>query len=519
MNRFDSFTRPLMWFMAMLLTAMAAGCGGGGGGGGGGKDPILGITIPPLTAATLTDLIRPRVTATIPANLAVNAPANRAITATFTEAMAPATITVTSFTVVDTTTPGAVVATSVTYNAASKTAIFKHAGLTIGDNYTATITTVATDVAGNALAGNQAALPAASNYIWTFTAIAADAVAPTITLTAPVNTATGVAINSSVNATFSKDMDPTTLCGTANTTVACPVASYTVVNTTLGGTNVAGTVSYVPSTRILTFVPTSNLPASTLFTATITVAAKDLAGNALVAGAKPNPWTFTTGSGLAPSAANLGTASSFGIMATAAITNTGAATRINGDVSLEPGTSNGLLPVQVNGTIHINDTVSHQARADLLAAYNSLKALAPGVTVPGGQDLGAFLPPGSILPAGTLAPGTYTSGSTMSVNTPVTLDAGGDANAVWVFQIGSSVTTTTPIGNVVLANGAQAKNVFWVPTSDATIGVNTTFNGTIVAGRDATGQTGATINGRILAGAITAGTIALDTNTVNVPLP
>lgn len=506
MNNLEIVTRPLMWFMAMFLAALAAGCGGGGGG-----DAAL-------TPATLTDLIRPRVTLTAPATTipgpTLVAPANAAITATFTEAMAPATITAASFTVVNTTTSTSVAAIAVTYDAASKTAIFSHANLVPGNNYTATITTVATDLAGNALAGNQAALPAASNYVWTFTASAVDNTAPTVILTSPIHTATGVAINSSVNATFSEDMDPATICGTAGLTAACPVASFTVVNTTLGGTNVAGTVSYVASSRIATFTPTATLPASTLFTATITATAKDLAGNALAAGAVPNPWTFTTGTGLAPGAADLGSATTFGIMATSAITNTGAATMINGDVSLEPGTSNGLLPVQVNGTIHINDTVSHQARTDLLVAYNYLKNLAPGTTVPGGQDLGAF----GVTP-GILPPGTYTSGSTMSINTALTLDAGGDANAVWVFQIGSSLTTTTPLGNVVLANGAQAKNVFWVPTASATVGVNTTFNGNIIAGVSATGQTGATINGRILAGAIGPGTIALDTNTVNVPLP
>lgn len=515
MNRFENFTKPLMWLMALPLVIFVAGCGGGGGNG-----SILGGP-PPLTQATLTDLIKPRVTVTFPATTipgpTMVAPANAAITATFTEAMAPATISATSFTVVNTTTPGAVIPTAVTYDAASKTATFTHATLTVGNNYTATITTAATDVASNALAGNQAALPAASNYVWTFTASANDNVSPTITLTAPTDLAPAVAINSTVNATFSEAMDPAKICGSANLTAACPVATFTVVNTTLGGTNVAGTVSYLSGSKIATFTPSSNLAASTLFTATVSNVVTDLAGNALVVpavGVPPNPWTFTTGTGLAPGAANLGTASTFGIMATSAITNTGAATMVNGDVSLEPGTSNGLLPIQVNGSIHINDTVSHQARADLLAAYNTLKGMAPGTTVPGGMDLGAF----GATP-GTLAPGTYTSGSTMLVSTPLTLDAGGNANAVWVFQIGSSLTTNVGGGNISLANGAQAKNVFWVPTSDATVGVGTTFNGNIVAGRDATGQTGATINGRILAGAITAGTIALDTNTVNVPLP
>jgi hypothetical protein len=182
---------------------------------------------------------------------------------------------------------------------------------------------------------------------------------------------------------------------------------------------------------------------------------------------------------------------------------------INGDVSLEPGTSCGLLPIQVNGAIHINDSASHQARTDLLVAYNFAKTLPPGTTVTGGADLGGVYPLG-------VPPGTYTSGSTILVSTPVILDAGGNANAIWVFQIGSSLTSTA---NVTLANGAQAKNVFWVPTQDATIGVGSIFYGTIVSGRDVTAKTGAVINGRILAGAITAGTIALDTNTVNVPAP
>jgi hypothetical protein len=196
-------------------------------------------------------------------------------------------------------------------------------------------------------------------------------------------------------------------------------------------------------------------------------------------------------------------------MATSAITNTGN-TIINGDVSLDPGTSmTGFPPGIVNGSIHINDTVSAQARTDLLTAFNEAKALPPGTTISAGADLGALFPAG-------IPPGTYTSGSTMLVSTDLVLDASGNANAVWVFQIGSSLTTSA---NVSLLNGAQAKNVFWVPTLDATIGVGSTFSGTIVSGRDVTAVTGATINGRILAGANTAGTIALDTTVVNVPAP
>ena len=210
-----------------------------------------------------------------------------------------------------------------------------------------------------------------------------------------------------------------------------------------------------------------------------------------------------------PPSGHLGSAGTYGIMATSAITNTGAATRINGDVSLDPGTSNGLTPIQVNGAIHINDSVSAQARLDLLAAYNYYTTLPPGVTIPGGADLGGLYPT-------SIPPGTYTSGSTMLVSTNIVLDGAGNPNATWVFQIGSSLTTTA---NVSLVGGANAKNIFWVCVQDGTVGVGSTFNGSIISGRDVTAKTGATINGRILAGATTAGTIALDTNTVNVPAP
>ena len=76
----------------------------------------------------------------------------------------------------------------------------------------------------------------------------------------------------------------------------------------------------------------------------------------------------------------------------------------------------------------------------------------------------------------------------MSINTPLVLNAGGNANAVWVFQIGSSLTTTTPLGNVSLLGGANPNNVFWVCTASATIGVGTTFYGTVIAGVSITGD-------------------------------
>jgi hypothetical protein len=438
-----------------------------------------------FTTGLAGDVTKPTVTATIPANVATSVPTNTKVGATFSEVMDAATISSQTFTVKQgaTTVPGIV-----SYSGVN--ALFTPTNtLAANTVYTATITTGAKDLAGNAVASN-------SVWSWT-TAAVADTAKPTVTLVNPADLATAVATNSAVHATFSKAMDPLTV----------STANFTLKN---GAIPVTGVVAYDAVSKISTFTPSGSLAANTVYTATITNAAADLTGNTLLT---DKVWSFTTAAVIippVPSASHLGTAGTYGIMATSAITNTGAATKINGDVALEPGTSNGLLPAQINGAIHINDSVSHQAYADLLVAYNYYKTLPPGVTITAGADLGALYPLG-------MPPGTYTSGSSMSINTHLTLDGGGDANAVWVFQIGSSITTTTPLGTISLINGANANNVFWVPTASATIGVGTTFYGTVIAGVSITGQTGALINGRLLAGAIGAGTIALDTNTVNVP--
>lgn len=504
MTRFKNITKPLMWSMALAMAVIITGCRVGDG------DPILGKG-GAAAPVSISDVTKPRVTVTTPATTSpgpTSGPAaNAAIFATFTESMDSATINSTSFTLVDTTSGGTAVAGTVSYVSSSKRVKFKPtANLVAGYTYTATIagtgSAPVTDTAGNALAGNQASLPAASNYVWSFIPTAVDVTAPKITVTTPASGATGVELNRSVNATFDEEMDAETI----------DTASFTLVKAATPGVLIPGVVTVDLTNKIATLNPSSNLDASTQYTATVTTAATDLAGNALVAGAVSNPWSFTTGTGLATGAIALGTAKTFGIMATSAITCVPTCT-INGDVSLDPGTSITGPPV-VNGSTYLAGTPEAlAAKADLLTAYNEAKGLPPGTTISAGADLGALYPAGS----GGIPPGTYTSGSTMLVSTPLVLNASGDANAVWVFQIGSSLTTSA---NVSLLNGAQEKNVFWVPTADATIGVGSTFSGTILAGRDATAITGATINGRILAGAITAGTIALQSGTtVNVPLP
>jgi hypothetical protein len=204
-------------------------------------------------------------------------------------------------------------------------------------------------------------------------------------------------------------------------------------------------------------------------------------------------------------------------MAAATITNTGSSTII-GNVSLNPGTSiTGFPPGVVTGTTHINDAASTLAKSDLLAAFNFANGLTPAPDkVVGTVDLGTVVIGAHA--AGHLPPGVYSSSSVMNVDTNIVLDGGGDPNAVWVFQIGSSLTTTS--GNVSMTNSGQAKNVFWVPTASATIGNGTTFSGNILAGVSITCNTGAIISGRLLAGAIDiTGAVTLDTNAITAPLP
>ncbi|MFH2119978.1 MAG: Ig-like domain-containing protein [Pseudomonadota bacterium] len=211
------------------------------------------------------DTIAPTVSSTVPANAATGVAVNSAMAATFSEVMDPATITTTTFTLQQGATA---VSGTVTYSGV--TAVFTPASnLAANILFTATITTGAKDLAGNALAVNK---------VWTFTTGAApDTTAPTVSSTVPANAATGVAVNSAMAATFSEAMDPLTI----------TTATFTL---TQGVTPVSGAVTYAGVTAV--FTPAADLAYSTVYTATITTGAKDLAGNAL---AVNKVWSFTTG--------------------------------------------------------------------------------------------------------------------------------------------------------------------------------------------------------------------------------
>ena len=176
----------------------------------------------------------------------------------------------------------------------------------------------------------------------------------------------------------------------------------------------------------------------------------------------------------------LGTAGSFAVLGGSTVTNTGPSV-ITGDLGVSPGTAiTGLPPGTVNGTVHAADAVAAQAQSDVTTAYNDAAGRIPAVVVPG--DLGGLL----------LTPGVYKQSSSLLLTGSATLDAQGDPSAVFIFQVGSTLTTASS-SRVLLAGGAQSCNVFWQIGSSATIGTGTAFVGNIFALQSITMTTGATL--------------------------
>ena len=212
--------------------------------------------------------------------------------------------------------------------------------------------------------------------------------------------------------------------------------------------------------------------------------------------------TYTTRVNAA-TAPTLGTAQSYAVLGGSTVTNTGP-TVVNGDLGLSPGSSvTGFPPGVLNGTLHIADAGAIQAQIDTTNAYNNLAGQASNANL-SGQDLGGM----------TLTTGVYTFSSSAQLTGTLTLDAQGDANAVFIFQIGSTLTTASS-SVVSLTNGASPCKVFWQVGSSATIGTTTTFVGSILALTSITLNTGATVSGRALA---RNGAVTMDSNVFTFPL-
>lgn len=197
----------------------------------------------------------------------------------------------------------------------------------------------------------------------------------------------------------------------------------------------------------------------------------------------------------------LGATANLAILAGESVTNLGA-TVITGDLGLSPGTSVGGFPPGVlNGTLHINTETAVQAKLDLTAAYNDAAARVSTDIVTLSGNMGGL----------TLTPGLYKSTSSLAISSgDLTFDAKGDANAIFIIQIASSLTTTSG-RQVILKGGASAANIFWQVGSSATFGTTTVFKGTVMAMESITFNTGATLDGRALAH---TGSIVMEANTI-----
>ena len=201
----------------------------------------------------------------------------------------------------------------------------------------------------------------------------------------------------------------------------------------------------------------------------------------------------------------VGSADSYAVLGGSNVTNTGT-TVLNGNLGLYPGTTiNGFPPGIVNGTINNGNSAAQQAQAGALLGYNTLAGLSsPGGNNLTGQDLGSLV----------LLPGVYHFDSSAQLTGTLLLNAQGNSNAQFIFQIGSTLTTASA-SDVVLENSAQDSNVYWQVGSSATLGTTTDFAGTILADDSITLNTGADItDGRALA---LNGAVTLDTSNITDP--
>ena len=410
-----------------------------------------------------------------PPNGSVGVCPNIVIAATFPQAMDPTTINATTFTL----TPG--LTGTITPDASNTIFTFTPSGnLTLRTLYTVTITTGAKDQFGNALA---------SNFVWTFTTGATSCPpppAPVVISVSPAAGAAGICPNTVITATFSEAMDPATIDNTTFTLAA----------------GVTGAVTLDGTGQIATFTPSGNLALNTTYTATITSGVQDLFGNALAA---DFVWSFTTAMLACQPPVPMGSAANFEVLGASTVTSTGPTIISGGDLGLSPGSSvTGFPPGTLTppAVMHLTDPVAAQGQLDLSIAYNYIAGLTGAALLPG--DMSGL----------TVTPGLYkTSSSVMLSEGNVTLDAQGNANSIFIFQIGSTLTTIANT-QVVLAGGAQAKNIFWQVGSSATLGTNSIFKGNILALASITITTGVNLEGRALA---QTAAVTLDSNTITAP--
>jgi len=509
------------------------------------------------TFTTSSDIvITPTVILTNPLNNATNVAFDKTVAAIFSVPMNVLTISSSTFTLKQGTTS---IAGEVSYS--GSTAFFNPTSdLLPGLLYTASITTGAKNLVGT---------PIENDYVWTFTT--ALTIPPSVISTDPINNEIDVVKYKRLAATFNMRMNSMTINSSTFTlkqgttsisgsvyyassvayfqpdVLLSPGTTYTATITT-GAKNMAGTP--LENDYVWSFITISpNIQYSLILTAVNGIVSKNPNlllydyGTIVELTATPNPgYSFTSWSGDAlgsvnplivtmdanknisanftedtiiiinpanPLGVDLGSAGNFAILAGSGISNTGVTTHIVGDVGSFPtATINGLLPGNVDGILYTSaDPLVDQAKLALTAAYNDAQS----------RSLNAISLPGQ-LGGLTFAPGLYVNSSTSGIsgtgaNGILTLDAGGDANAVWIFKMGSTLITDTGT-SIVLAGGAQAKNIYWSVGSSATLGTNSIFYGNILADQSITLTTGATLHGRALT---RIAAVTLDSSTIIKP--
>ena len=409
---------------------------------------------------------------------------NREVAVLFSKPMNPTSINVHSFIVEGAT-------GTVAYDPINRVGSFTPTGNYAANAlYNGTITTEAKDTTGNTLA---------TPFNFSFTTRATlDTSLPTIANVVPAAGGTCVPLNQQLVVTFVEQMD-----------------SSTINPSTCLITGVPGTETYNVANRNAKFIPTTNLAANTQYTVSVTAGAHDLGGNSMAA---PYSQTFTTGpcssGGGGGSGSGGGTTTGGGsgittvalcpfignlsVLAGSTVTNTGSSV-ISGDVDVYPGTALvGFPPGLAGGTLHSADGTAATGQATATAAYLDAAGRSGGTTVSGD------------LTGQTLTAGVYKSTSSLALSGKLTLDAKGNSAAVFIFQIGSTLTTGSG-SQVILANGASACNIFWQVGSSATLGTYSTFNGNILALTSITITTGVNLQGSALA---QTGAVTLDTDVI-----
>ncbi len=324
---------------------------------------------------------------------------------------------------------------------------------------------------------------------------------PVGTSSDPLSNSTGVGRNKIIAFTFSEAMDPLTI----------NASTFTL---TQGTTAVTGSVAFSGTTA--TFTPSVMLIAGTVYTATITKEAKNLAGNALAANVVWNFTTVNSASNLA--VVDLGNAGNYVILAKTAINNI-ATSAVIGDLGLSPAATSYVTgfaltnatgyatAAQVTGRIYAADMVAPTpinlttAVNNMVTAYND----AAGRPSPDFTELATGNIGGK-----TLMPGLYKWTNSVTLPSDVTISGG--LNDVWIFQIAGNLSMSAAI-KITLIGGAQAKNIFWQVAGQVTFGATSHFEGIILGKTGITFQTGASINGRALAQT----SVILDKNIVTKP--